>query len=95
VDFENETVIGLFVGEKSTTGHWVQIDRIVRDDEKGLVVEYYVTEPDPWMVVLDVVTYPFTIIAIPKTDEEISFVEVDAPTWYYDVPQNGTFSYSK
>jgi hypothetical protein len=99
VDFDNETVLGLFIGERSTTGFWVCVDRIVREDD-SLHVQYYVMEPDPYMVVLDVVTCPFTIVALPKTDEDyadedIIFEEVDAPTWYYDVPMSGARDWSR
>lgn len=90
VDFTTETVLALFLGEKLTTGYYVYVDQVIREDD-GIHVKYYVQTPDEWTWVAEVLTYPFAMIAIPTPEEgtKIFFDEVDAPTWYYDMPRPG------
>ncbi len=86
VNFDEETIIGVFSAECSTTGFYVCVDQVLKEDEDTIVVKYWTQAPSEWDWVAQVVTSPFTIIAIPKIgdDVEVRFEEVDAPTWYYD-----------
>ena len=85
VDFANELVVGIFLGDRGTTAYTVRIDRIVeiepatpRTDENGDVI----TDPDYFVafveeiregIASDLMTRPFVIAVMPTTDGEILF----------------------
>lgn len=59
-------------GEKRTGGYTVTIDSVKQKGEK-LVVSVSYQEPQGFAI--QVITYPYAIVAIPATEKEIVFVE--------------------
>ncbi|MBO8172378.1 MAG: protease complex subunit PrcB family protein [Bacillaceae bacterium] len=60
-------------GEKKTGGYTVNIDSIEEYPDK-LVVHVSYQKPDG--MVIQVITYPFDLVSIPKTDKEIVFEKI-------------------
>ncbi|NQY06512.1 MAG: protease complex subunit PrcB family protein, partial [Flavobacteriaceae bacterium] len=73
VDFEKETIIALFMGQKNTGGFPIRIDTIDEKDDK-LVVNVLEKTPEGKFATM-VITQPFCIAKINKTDKEITFVK--------------------
>jgi hypothetical protein len=78
VDFDEETVFAVFAGEKRSTGYGVQITRVVRTDD-GLAVYYAIVEPWEYGVVIGVPTAPFAMVAVKKTEADVTFVAEELP----------------
>lgn len=65
VDFEQEVLIGVFLGECSTGGYHVRIDRV--NKQRGqLIVHTRIQRPGPKDMVIMVITYPGHVVSIPK-----------------------------
>ncbi len=77
VDFDRETVIAVFAGERRSSGFRVEIVRVTREDDGTLLVAYAVREPSDYEVVIEVPTSPFAVVAIPKTDRRVRFELTD------------------
>lgn len=71
IDFEKYTVIAVFMGERSTGGYSIKITNIV-ENEKNIVVTINESDPDG-DIAADVMTSPFHIVKIMKTNKEIVF----------------------
>ena len=66
VDFSKEMVVAIFLGTKPTPGYGVTIVSAV--EEGGAVrVRYRETSPPPDAIAAQVITYPYQIVAIPKS----------------------------
>ncbi|MBE9490752.1 MAG: protease complex subunit PrcB family protein [Bacteroidetes bacterium] len=72
IDFEKETVIALFLGEKTSGGYFITVKQIVVISDK-VNVAYKVTSPKPGDMVTTVMTQPYCIIKMPKTSKEVVF----------------------
>ena len=68
VDFSTETVIAVFRGFCSTGGYGIQVVRVI---EKGDKVRVVVQTKGHGGMAAMVVTYPYQIIAIPRTEKPI------------------------
>ena len=81
INFENHTVIGVWLGERPSNNHHVTIHDVVYDPCEDLVTVFYDFTPYTACGPLDVITYPFHIIILPKFDHPAYFVgqEVDCP----------------
>jgi hypothetical protein len=79
VDFERDTVVAIFAGEKRSTGYRVRIVNVMKQDDGSLLVTWTVGEPSEYELVIEVPTRPFTIAAIAATDARIEFEYTDAP----------------
>jgi hypothetical protein len=66
VDFSKEMVVGVFLGSRPTPGYGVTI---VSASEEGNVlrVRYRETSPPPDAILAQVITFPYQIVAIPKS----------------------------
>ena len=66
VDFSEEMVVGVFLGSKPTPGYGVTI---VSASEEGNVlrVRYRETSPPSDAILAQVITFPYQIVAIPKS----------------------------
>lgn len=74
VDFGTQMVVAAFAGERPTPGFGVEIAGIRRDGQTlAFVVNEY--RPAPGMLAAQVIVTPFHIVAIPRFDGEISFVD--------------------
>ena len=63
IDFEKEIVTGVFLGQKPTGGHLVEIT-VVEQSASGIVIGYRETSPPPDSVVTQALTQPFHIIRV-------------------------------
>ena len=72
VDFDEETVVVLLLGERRTGGYAVRIDR-VHDRRSEVEVVVDVQRPAPGDMVTQALTSPYFIAAIPVTDEPVVF----------------------
>jgi protease stability complex PrcB-like protein len=76
VDFSKEMVVAVFLGTKPTAGYGVTIVSAV--EEGGAVrVKYRETSPPVDAITAQVITYPFQIVAVPKSAAtEVTFEKV-------------------
>jgi len=74
IDFDKETIIALFLGEKNSGGHSIAVEQIMNVNDKVNVV-YRITSPKAGEMVTSVMTQPYCIIKIPKTSKEIVFLQ--------------------
>jgi len=70
VNFENELLIGIFLGQRPTSGYSINVDRVVLENKKILVQASEIC-PKKDQIVLMVITYPSIFIKIPKYDYPI------------------------
>ncbi len=74
VDFEQQLVVGVFLGEKPVAGYTVSL--LPAKEENGqIVVRYVVTEPAADQQAAAVIVHPYHLITIPKTNLKIIFVK--------------------
>ncbi len=65
VNFENELLIGIFLGERPTSGYSINVDKVVLENKK-IVIQASEICPKKDQIVLMVITYPSIFIKIPK-----------------------------
>lgn len=72
VDFTKNSLVAVFIGERRSGGFLVNIDSII-DGSRSITA--HVTESTPGVncMVTDVITRPYTIVKIPKTDKKPVF----------------------
>jgi len=75
VDFSREMVVGVFLGTKPTSGFGVEI-AAVRDQADALVVQYREAHPHPGLMVAQVLSSPYHLVAIPKRAGEVKFEKI-------------------
>ena len=73
VDFSRDMVVALFMGERPIGGYAIEVTRIERTDS-GLSVHYRSTRPDPAAMQAQALTQPFHLVALPRTDDPVTFV---------------------
>ena len=74
VDFTEESVLTATMGRRSTGGYAIEFVRIHHEGDT-LVATLHMTAPGPEDMVTMALTAPYTIIAIPKHEGPIRFVE--------------------
>ena len=65
IDFNREMIVGIFLGEKSTTGYEVKIVRAEQRDSR-LYFYYREESPTPGAMVTQALTQPFHLVKVPK-----------------------------
>ena len=75
VDFSKSIVAGVFLGMRPTGGYGVTI-RAVRRTPTGAVIEYLSNTPDKTKMVIQMLTSPFHLIAIPVDIGKVEFKQV-------------------
>jgi hypothetical protein len=73
VDFSRDMVVALFMGERPTGGHRIEITRVERTDS-GLSVRYRSQAPDSGTMVSQALTQPFHLITIARDEAPVVFV---------------------
>jgi len=73
VDFSDEMVIAVFMGEKNTGGFEIKIKKIIETETK-IIVEVKEEIPEPDSPVLQVLTQPFHIVKTKFSNKTIEFV---------------------
>jgi PrcB C-terminal len=76
INFEKEMVIALFLGEKNSGGYAITVEQVLNKNNK-VSVFYKATSPKLGDMVTSVMTQPFTIIKMPKTEKEIVFKSLE------------------
>ncbi|HEY9839983.1 MAG: protease complex subunit PrcB family protein [Candidatus Sericytochromatia bacterium] len=76
VDFNSQSVLAVFAGEKPTGGFTATITS-VKQLNKTLTVTYKVTAPAPDAIVTQVITYPAHIVSIPLSKQKGDFDQVN------------------
>jgi len=72
VDFAARMVVGVFAGTRNTGGYDVEITA-VEVDGAGLVVRYAETSPAADALVAQVITSPFHVVSVPRTEGVVRF----------------------
>jgi len=76
LDFSRQQVVAVFMGQKPSAGYKVEVARVEdRGDKLVVVVNRY--RPGPDCMTLSVLTYPYVLAAIPRTDKPVSVEMVD------------------
>jgi len=73
INFDEEVVVGIFLGEKPSTGYWLRFDTVRRDGDDLIVVATTNKDVDNSKAVLQVITYPYFFIVTEKPEGEIRF----------------------
>lgn len=73
VDFTRSTVLGIFLGSRSTAGYTVKIDTIERQGTE-VVVTYRERGPAPTDMVAQMLTAPYLLVTTEKIDGRVRFV---------------------
>ena len=77
IDFSKEMVVGLFMGSRPTAGFSTAVVSTTAGNG-ALIVRYTETFPPPGGVTAQVLTFPYHLVAIPKTDvKDVKFEKVD------------------
>ena len=72
IDFENNVLIGVFMGQRSSGGYGVEITKVV--DQGGSVdVQYTEYSPGRTCIVTQALTAPYHVIKIAKTNAPVQF----------------------
>jgi hypothetical protein len=72
IDFSKEMVVGVFLGSRPTGGFSVAIVSATPKDGT-VIVSYKESRPRPGVMTAQVLTFPFHIVAVPKTAGEVRF----------------------
>jgi len=78
VNFDREVVVGVFLGERPTSGYAVSVEGI-EIDGNDLFVDVFKTVPDEGITVSQVITSPWLIIRVLRRDVNVSWFR-DAET---------------
>jgi hypothetical protein len=76
VDFDQETVVAVFLGTRPTAGYGVQIVEAVRGAGGELTVRFRERRPAGDAITAQVITSPFAIVALPRTAAPIRFERI-------------------
>ena len=76
VDFSKETVISVFMGEKSTGGYSIEIVKIVEQTDK-IIIYVRETSPKPGDIVTQAFTYPQHIVKTEKLTKRVVFQSIE------------------
>jgi hypothetical protein len=72
IDFENNMVIAVFMGERPTGGYGIEIESIDEYPDR-ITVNIAETEPGPDELTTQALTYPYHIVTTENTDKEVGF----------------------
>jgi hypothetical protein len=71
VNFSNQMVVILNMGEKNNGGYNISVTSVVEKELQLAVYADYIS-PGPNCLVAEVISYPFTVIAIPQKDKLVA-----------------------
>ncbi len=72
IDFDKKSVIGIHLGEKSSSGHQVKVTSL-EDKGSKVVVNYEVISPSEGCAVDASLTYPYCFVSIQKSTKPVEF----------------------
>lgn len=80
VDFEQDMVLAVFMGERRTGGYQIRVEEVQREGE-GIRVGVRMRAPGPNCMTTQALTQPYQIVRLPRVDGPVEFdveqVEVD------------------
>lgn len=72
VDFDKNMILAAFRGSRGSTGYSVKIAQVTETDDRiSAIVEYH--NPGPGEVEAAVITYPFTMVSMRRSDKPVDF----------------------
>ncbi|MBL0058724.1 MAG: protease complex subunit PrcB family protein [Elusimicrobia bacterium] len=74
VDFKTRMVVGIFVGSRGSSGYTVQITG-VSENSKEMTLSYKETTPNPDMAFLTVMTQPYHLKTVPRSNLPVRFIK--------------------
>lgn len=77
IDFQNYTLVGVFIGIVSTGGYSVEIIEII-ETRGELLVNYKINRPGADDYVTMALSQPYQMVLIPKTNKAIKPVNIDS-----------------
>ena len=72
VDFSKDMVVGVFMGSRPTAGYNVSIVSTFAKDG-NVLVQYRESQPRPSAMAAQVLTFPYHLVAVPKTTGDVKF----------------------
>jgi hypothetical protein len=72
VDFSREMVVAVFMGTRTTGGHSIQVVS-AREVPGAFVVGYRERSPERGSITAQVITTPYHIVAVPRSDAPVRF----------------------
>ncbi|MFW6196874.1 MAG: protease complex subunit PrcB family protein [Thermoplasmatota archaeon] len=69
IDFEEQTVIAVFLGSRRTGGYSVEVKEIIKEEDK-LVINAQETRPGESCPVTMAITYPYDAVLVEKMEDE-------------------------
>jgi hypothetical protein len=77
VDFAKEMVVGLFMGSRSNAGFSTAVTTTTAANG-ALIVKYTETIPAPGAITAQILTFPYHLVAIPKSDtKDVTFEKTE------------------
>jgi hypothetical protein len=73
VDFDKQMVLAVFMGQKPSGGHAIEITKVVPAGQ-GLTVHVKETKPGPGDITTAVITSPYYFAVVPKVAGDVKFV---------------------
>lgn len=70
IDFTKETVIAIFIGEKSTGGHSIDV-QAVKTTNKALEINYKIASPKAGEYATTAICQPFCFVKVPYVREKV------------------------
>ena len=71
VDFDQYVLLAHFMGQKPSSGYDVEFTEVLEGDKISAIAKEI--SPGSGCIVLHVITAPYHVIQIPKTDKEVQF----------------------
>ena len=76
VDLSREMIVAVFLGSRTTAGFGVEIAS-AQSQGGGVLVRYKVSEPGAGSVTAQVLTFPYHIVALPRSAGDVKFDRID------------------
>ena len=74
IDFELDMIVVFFMGEKTTGGHGVTVNKI-QENSSTINIHYSHSSPNPTDMVTLGITQPYCIVKMPKNAKELKFIK--------------------
>jgi hypothetical protein len=70
IDWQKQMVVCIALGQRPTAGYGIEIDRVEHEGRR-LIVEAHERKPAPDAVVPQVITHPYVIAVMPRSDGDV------------------------
>jgi protease stability complex PrcB-like protein len=75
VDFSKDMVVGVFMGSRPTAGYNLSVVSTFAKDG-NVLVQYRESQPRPGAMAAQVLTFPYHLVAVPKTAGDVKFEKI-------------------